>query len=86
MFKKLIPAVALVLLTACANTQSSAGAGVTMSCKCCEHCQCSEDTKCTCHKEGGCKTCHGKAKGGEASDKKEKPCTRCHKDTKSHTE
>jgi hypothetical protein len=51
MFKKLIPAIMLVLLAACANLQGSA------SCKCCEHCECCQDSQCSGCKDGDCACC-----------------------------
>lgn len=66
MLKKLIPAVMLVFMSACANVPTSSGCcgGMSMPCKCCEKCESCKDNNC-------CASCKGGA--GKMCQKAEKP-------------
>jgi hypothetical protein len=60
MFKKLLPIVVLIFVTACANTQGGSQSGMGMKMPCCEKCDCCKDGECKCCKGGMCKMCMGK--------------------------
>lgn len=82
MFKKLIPVIMLVFISACTNVQGTSNHSAT-HCQCCENCQCCQSKNCECCKDkeckckdGTCKMCHGKAKG-VSPDNADKPCKIC---------
>lgn len=82
MFKKMIPVLMLVFISACANVQGTSNHSA-MHCQCCESCQCCQSKSCECCKDkeckckdGTCKMCQGKMKDA-SSDKTDKPCKIC---------
>ncbi|MEQ1705889.1 MAG: hypothetical protein ABL867_07970 [Rickettsiales bacterium] len=87
MFKKLLPVVMLVFVTACANTQGGSMSGMDMKMPCCEKCECCKNGKCAdcckdgeckCCKDGMCKMCMGKMEG-MSSMKEGEQCPMCAK-------
>jgi len=87
MFKKLLPVIMLVFVTACANTQGGSMSGMDMKMPCCEKCECCKDGKCAecckdgeckCCKDGMCKMCMGKMEG-MSSMKEGEQCPMCAK-------
>ena len=92
MFKKIIPVILLVFVTACANTQGGSQSGMDMKMPCCEKCECCKDGKCgeccksgecKCCKDGMCKMCMGKMKDGSMSSMKDgEECEICAKSEK----
>ncbi len=63
MFKRLLPVIMLVFVTACANTQGGSMSGMDMKMPCCEKCECCKSGECKCCKDGMCKMCMGKMEG-----------------------
>ena len=82
MFKKLLPIVMLVFVSACANTQGGSMSGMEMKMPCCEKCECCKDGECKCCKDGMCKMCMGKMKGNMSSMKDGEECEICAKSEK----
>lgn len=82
MFKKLLPIVMLVFVTACANTQGGSMSGMDMKMPCCEKCECCKDGECKCCKDGMCKMCMEKMKGSMSSMKDGEECEICAKPEK----
>lgn len=87
MFKKLLPAIMLVFVAACSNTQGGSMSGMDMKMPCCEKCECCKDGKCAecckdgeckCCKDGMCKMCMGKMEG-MSSMKEGEQCPMCAK-------
>lgn len=87
MFKRLLPVIMLVFVTACANTQGGSMPGMDMKMPCCEKCECCKDGKCgeccksgecKCCKDGMCKMCMGKMEG-MSSMKEGEQCQMCAK-------
>jgi len=89
MFKKLLPFVVMVFVSACANTQgaSTSHGGMDMKMPCCEKCECCKsgkcgdcckDGQCSCCKDGSCKMCQG-MKGGMSSMNDGEECPMCAK-------
>lgn len=70
MFKKLLPVIMLVFVTACANTQAGPQSGMDMKMPC--------SKKCECCKDGMCKMCMGKMEG-MSSMKEGMQCPMCAK-------
>jgi hypothetical protein len=89
MFKKLLPVVLMLLVSACANTQGGSMSRMDIKLPCCEKCECCKDRKCAdcckdgeckCCKDGMCKMCMGKIKeGGMSSMKDGEECEICAK-------
>ncbi len=78
MFKKILPVILLVFVTACADIYGGSSSVM----PCCEKCECCKDRKCAeccksgeckCCKDGMCKMCMGKIEG-MPSMKKGKQC------------
>ncbi len=87
MFKRLLPVIMLVFVTACANTQAGSQSGMDMKMPCCKKCECCKDGKCgeccksgecKCCKDGMCKMCMGKMEG-MSSMKEDEQCPMCAK-------
>ena len=81
MFKRLLPVIMLVFVTACANTQGGSMSGMDMKMPCCEKCgECCKSGECKCCKDGMCKMCVGKMKEGSMSSMKDgEECEICAK-------
>ena len=78
MFKKLLPAIMLVFIAACSNTQGGSMSGMDMKMPCCEKCECCKDGECKCCKDGMCKMCIGEMEG-MSSMKEGEQCPMCAK-------
>lgn len=52
MFKKMLPLVVMVLMSACANVQEAPATGKMCDMPCCKKCECCKDKQCSCSKGG----------------------------------
>lgn len=77
MFRKLIPVIILVFMTACANVQGSTSTDMGMQCKCCMDMACCKDKQQTCCKHGMCKMCKTHMSNDIPATKDGKPCKMC---------
>jgi hypothetical protein len=86
MFKKLIPLVLIVFISACtANTQASSSPDTGMKCACCKSskCECCQDKQCTCCTDGSCKMCRMKDDSSSADEDEQCPiCAKADREEK----
>lgn len=87
MFKKLMPFVVMVFISACTHMQDSSvnHSGKMTCCEKCECCKsgkcgdCCKDGQCICCKDGMCKQCQDKHPGHVSSVKGAEECPMCAK-------